>query len=323
MTVCVVGAGAWGTALAATFARGGASVSLYGRDVETVAAIGAGSNPRYLDGVDLPPIRATADLASALEGAEIVLLVVPVAATAAIVPQVLAHMVKGATIVCCSKGIDPVRGETPAAIVRRHDPAAKLAVLSGPSFAADVAQGLPTAVTLAADRQADAMALAERLSNPTLRLYAHDDPLGAELGGALKNVMALAVGVTRGLALGASAEAAVIARGFDELVRIATTLGARRETLTGLSGLGDLVLSCSSPQSRNFAYGDALGRGAGTSGLKLAEGVRTAATAARVSHERGLECAIIEGVDRLLRGEIEPQPLVRELLDRPLRSEVG
>ena len=327
MSICVVGAGAWGTALAATFARAGpgtgASVTLWGRDAETVAAIEAGTNPRYLPGIDLPPIRATTDLASALDGADIVLLVIPVAATRAIVPDVLAEMEEGATIICCSKGIDPERGETPAAIVRGHAPEASVAVLSGPSFAADVARGLPTAVTLAADDREEALRLAGRLSNPTLRLYAHDDPPGAELGGALKNVLALAVGVARGLELGASAEAALIARGFSELTRIATALGARRETLTGLSGLGDLVLSCSSPQSRNFRYGMTLGQGGDTTGLELAEGVRTASTAARISRERGLDCAIVEGVDRLLRGDVEPHALVHELLERPLRAEVN
>ena len=168
-----------------------------------------------------------------------------------------------------------------------------------------------------------AKTLAGRLSRPTFRIYAQDDRTGVELGGALKNVMAIAVGTARGLELGASAEAALVARGFDELARIAVRWGARRETLNGLSGLGDLVLSCASEQSRNFAYGVALGRGESTQGLKLAEGVRTAATAASISRREGLDCAVIEGVDRLLRKEVSARNLVGELLARPLRSETS
>ena len=322
MSVAVIGAGAWGTALAAVLASDGTTVSLHGRDAATLAAIHeTRENPRYLPGIALPALDATTELDTALAGAATVLLVVPVAATAQTVRAMAPILAADATVVCCSKGLDPEREETPAAIVARLVPNARVATLSGPSFAHDVAKGLPTAVTLGAAEMGEAGRLAALLSRPTFRLYAQDDLAGVELGGALKNVMALAVGTARGLRLGASAEAAVIARGFSELVRIAVALGARRDTLHGLSGLGDLVLSCASEQSRNFAYGVALGEGRSTEGLPLAEGVRTAATAARISRREGLDCAIVEGMARLLAGEVEAKALVEELLARPLRQE--
>ena len=322
MRIAVVGAGAWGTALAASCARAGRAVRLHGRDADLVAAIRVERrNPRYLKDIDLPPIAATTDMAEALDGAETVLLVVPVAATAEVGAAVVRVVGPDVPIVCCSKGIDPIHDETPSRIVHRLSPRTPLAALSGPSFAHDVARGLPTAVTLGAETLDTAMKLATTLSGPSLRLYAHDDLRGVELGGALKNVMAIAVGAARGLELGASAEAAVVARGFDELVRVAVALGARRDTLNGLSGLGDLVLSCSSEQSRNFAYGMALGREEPLEGLKLAEGVRTAGTAARIARERDLDCALIDGVDRMLNGQINASALVQELLNRPIKAE--
>lgn len=321
MTIAVLGAGAWGTALAAVMAGDGTPVRLWGRDGATIEAIERRrENPRYLPGIALPDMMATTRLETALDGADLALLVVPVKATREVARAVLDRAPQIA-LVCCSKGLEAQTGETPAVTVERLAPRAPVAALSGPSFARDVAAGLPTAVTLACPALDDATALAARLSRPRLRLYAHDDRRGVELGGALKNVMAIAVGAARGLGLGASAEAAVVARGFDELVRISTTLGARRETLNGLSGLGDLVLSCASPQSRNFAYGLALGEGRSTDGMPLAEGARSAASAARVSRRHGLDCAIVEGVDRMLRGAVRADALVEELLSRPLKRE--
>ena len=320
--VAVLGAGAWGTALAAALARSDREVRLWGRDAAALAAIAREHrNDAYLPGIALPPLETTSDPVDAMEGAAAVLLVVPVAATDAVVAGIAVSVPQNTTIVCCSKGIDPERSETPSETVRRLLPDRNVAVLSGPSFAHDVASGRPTAVTLAAPTLPRALKLVRALSGGGLRLYAHDDVRGVELGGALKNVMAIAVGAVRGLELGASAEAAVIARGFDELARVAVHEGARRETLNGLSGLGDLVLSCSSERSRNFAYGAALGRGEPTDALKLAEGVRTARTAAEVSRRNGLGCALIEGIDRLLRNELAPRALVEELLARPLKAE--
>ena len=314
--IAVLGAGAWGTALAVALCRADRAVRLWGRDEAALAALREGRSP-HLPDVALPPLEATADMAEAIDGADAVLLVVPVAATEAVARLVLP--LTDAPLVLCGKGLAPDTGETPRETVLRLAPARRVAVLSGPSFAADVARGLPTAVTLGAAE--GAFDLARALATPILRVYPNDDVRGVELGGAFKNVVALAVGVCRGLGLGPSAEAALAARGFAELVRLTTTLGGGRDTPGGLSGLGDLMLSCAGPGSRNFRFGEALGRKEGVDGLPLAEGARTAPTAARLSRTHGLDCAVMEGTARLLAGEVDATTLWRELLERPVRAE--
>ncbi|TFF18079.1 NAD(P)-dependent glycerol-3-phosphate dehydrogenase [Jiella endophytica] len=323
--IAVVGAGAWGTALAALHARGGETVALLGRDAETIAAIAkTRENPRYLAGIALPAsIRATIDPAEALAGADLVLLVVPAQSLADAATALRPYLAAEATLVLCAKGIARETGRFMSEIVAKALPDHPLAALSGPSFASDVARGLPTAVTVAAGDAAEADGLARRLSTETFRCYASSDLRGVEAGGALKNVLALAAGIVAGRGLGASAEAALVTRGFVELRRLGEALGGRPETLMGLSGLGDLVLTCSSPQSRNFAYGAALGRGDDLKGLKLAEGVFTAAIAARLAEDAGIEAPIVQTVSEVLAGELSVDEAVQRLLARPLKREAG
>jgi len=326
--VAVAGAGAWGTALAALLARraeidGDAAVPLWGRDADFIRQMReSGENARYLPGIPLPAsLEPEADPARALADAETVLLVIPAQALRAACRELAVHLKPGATLVCCAKGIERETGRFASEIVAAELPEHPVAVLSGPSFAADVARGLPTAVTLAAGTDASAEALAHRLSTATFRIYAGTDILGVEAGGALKNVMALAAGAAHGLDLGASAGAALVTRGFVELRRLGEALGARPDTLMGLSGLGDLVLTCSGSQSRNFRYGEAMGRGEPLAGLKLAEGAHSAAVAARLAAERGIEAPIVEAVAALVDGRLSAREAVDSLLARPLKRE--
>jgi glycerol-3-phosphate dehydrogenase (NAD(P)+) len=321
--VAVIGGGAWGTALAATTARKDLPTTLYARDAQTVSAIReTGENPRYLPGVRLPSgIEASTNSAIALEGAEAVLLVVPAQTLRGVLQTLRPALPAGAPLVLCSKGIEQDTGLFASDVVHAELGAWPLAVLSGPSFASDVARGLPTAVTLAAESDTLAESLAAALSSQTFRVYASSDVLGVEAGGALKNVLAIAAGAVAGRGLGASAQAAIVTRGFVELRRLGEALGARPETLMGLSGLGDLVLTCASSQSRNFSYGVALGEGRDLSGLKLAEGVHSAAIAARLARERGIEAPIIETVAAILHGGLSLDAAIEALLSRPLKRE--
>ncbi len=325
MTIAVVGAGAWGTALAALYARGGETVHLLGRDAETLAAIAERrENLRYLPGIALPPsIRPTTDAAAAFAGADLVLLVVPAQSLSELTPTLLGAVSRNAVLVLCAKGIERGSGRFMSDIVAEALPGLTVGVLSGPSFASDVARGLPTAVTVAARDAESADSLARRLSTESFRCYASDDIRGVEAGGALKNVLALAAGVVIGRGLGASAQAALVTRGLSELRRLGEALGGRPETLMGLSGLGDLILTCSSPQSRNFAYGAALGRGEDLSNMKLAEGVHTAAIAARLARENRIEAPIVAIVAELLDGELSVDEAGQRLLQRPLKREIG
>ncbi|GGE08282.1 glycerol-3-phosphate dehydrogenase [NAD(P)+] [Aureimonas endophytica] len=321
--IAVIGGGAWGTALAALEARAGRETVLYARDPATVADITeTRRNRRYLPGLDLPPaLRATSDLGAALAGAAIVLLVTPAQTLREILPALAAACPAEAPLVLCAKGIERGTGRFASEIAAEHLGGARIAVLSGPSFAADVAAGLPTAVTLAAAAPDAADRLALALSTETFRIYASTDILGVEAGGALKNVLAIAAGIVAGRGLGASAGAAVVTRGLGELRRLGEALGARPETMTGLSGLGDLVLTCSGPQSRNFAYGLALGRGADLAGLKLAEGVFSAAMAADLARRHGIDAPLIATVAAILADELSVDEAARRLLSRPLKRE--
>lgn len=320
--VAVLGGGAWGTALATQARRSGYFVSLWAREAATVESIRNRSNPRYLPGIELAGgIEATVDAAAALAGADCVLAVIPAQALRAALGQIAPALPRGAPLVLCAKGIERDTGLLLTDIAREMAPNNPLAILSGPSFASDVARGLPTAVVIAAEDESSAAALAMRLSSGNFRCYSSDDMIGVEIGGALKNVFAIAAGAVQGAELGASAHAAMVTRGFVELRRIADAFGANPETLMGLSGLGDLLLTSSSTQSRNFAYGLAIGRGEDLDGLPLAEGVATAGIAARICMERGINAPIIAAVAGILDRAITIQEAVAALMARPLRSE--
>jgi len=321
--IAVLGGGAWGTALATAMLRAGNDVLLWARDGETIAAINERrNNPRYLPGILLQPApRATADLGEALAGAEIVLAVTPAQTLRFLLEAIAGQIGPGAPLVICAKGIERTTGRLLSEIAAELLPETPVVVLSGPSFATDVARGLPTAVTVAARDEALAARLAGLFSSSSFRCYSSDDLIGVELGGALKNVLAIAAGAVTGAGLGASAQAAMVTRGFVELRRIGAAFGARPETLMGLSGLGDLILSCGSAQSRNFSYGMALGQGRPVEGLPLAEGVPTAPIAAEIAASRGIDAPIVTAVAALLRTEITIDEAVTALLSRPLKSE--
>ena len=320
--VCVLGSGAWGTALACVASRSGHETFIWGRSEATAAEINTkNTNTRYLGEVELEKgITASTNLRRSLEDAAIVVLAIP---TQTLSSVLRAKEFSGcnSTVLCACKGIDRETGKLPSQLVRQRLPEARVGTLSGPSFAVDVVRNLPTAVTIAFESETDAAMIALELSTDNFRCYASGDLMGVELGGALKNVLALAVGAARGMELGASAEAALIARGFAEINRIATNLGAKPATLAGLSGLGDLVLTCSSPQSRNFSYGMALGRGDSLDGLPLAEGVHTAATAAKLAGDSGIPAPIISAVVDVLEKRVTAREAVDQLLTRPLKRE--
>ncbi|MGO4831217.1 NAD(P)H-dependent glycerol-3-phosphate dehydrogenase [Rhizobiaceae sp. 2RAB30] len=321
--LAVLGGGAWGTALAMIAQSAGHAVRLWARDSATVEALrDRGENPRYLPGIRLDrTIDATVDAGEALAGADHVLAVVPAQTLRGVLGAIAVSMPPSATIVLCAKGIERDTGALLSSVVTEALPQNPIAALSGPSFATDVARGLPTAVVVASPDAERAAALAALLSTPSFRCYSTDDLVGVEIGGALKNVLAIAAGTVAGAGLGASAQAAMVTRGFVELRRIAASFGARPETIMGLSGLGDLMLTCGSAQSRNFAYGLALGRGEKLDGLPLAEGVPTAAIATRLAQEKGIAAPIITAVDELLRGAITIRQAVSNLMTRPLRAE--
>ena len=293
MRITVVGAGAFGTALAIAWSRDHA-VTLVSRDPGRVRAAPA---------FPLPP---GVGVAGEVEDADVVAYATPAQTFADVVAR---HPPRRATGLICAKGIDAGTGRL---LPQLH----AFPVLSGPGFAAEIARGLPTALTLAGD---DGGRLAEGLSGP-LRLYASADPLGAAAGGALKNVAALAVGMARGLELGSSAEAALTTRASAELARLVVALGGRAETFQGLSGLGDLILTCSSPQSRNFSHGERIARGERGDG-RLVEGVHTAAIAARLAERHGVEAPIVSAVAAIVAGDLTPRDAVDALLARPLRRE--
>ncbi len=324
-SVAVLGAGAWGTALALTMWRAGYDAVLWARDGQLAQEIThAHRNSRYLPGVALDArLAARDDMAAVLVGADCVLAAVPAQSMRGVLAAAGEMLGPKVPVVLCAKGIERESGRLMSQVARDVLPENPLAALSGPSFAADVANGLPTAVTVAAHEGALAADLAARLSAPNLRCYSSDDLTGVEIGGALKNVLAIAAGATSGAGLGASAVAAITTRGFVEMRRIGTALGARAETLMGLSGLGDLILTCGSAQSRNFAYGLALGRGESLEGRPLAEGAFTAAIAARIARERALDAPITAAVTDMLEGRMTVQNAMQALLTRPLKSEAG
>lgn len=320
MSISVMGAGAFGTALAVALARDGRAITLWARDADHAAEIARRRrNDRRLPGIDLPEtVSVTAEIADLPVGP--VLLAVPMQALSG---ALAAHatMLDGRALVACAKGIDLATGRGPGALIRAACPAALPAMLTGPSFAADIARGLPTALTLACPDEEAGAGLQADLSTPVLRLYRTDDMAGAELGGALKNVVAIAAGVAIGAGLGDSARAALMTRGFAELTRLAGALGARAETLAGLSGFGDLVLTCTSAQSRNFRYGQALGEGARFDPGITVEGAATARAALALARSRGIDMPVADMVTRLIDGTASVGAAVDTLLSRPLRKE--
>jgi glycerol-3-phosphate dehydrogenase (NAD(P)+) len=319
----VAGAGAWGAALANAAAAAGRTVIFWGRDDDRMHAIATTRQSDRLPGVDLArAVEATSDLKE-LGRCDAILVATPAQASREIALR-LASAPGSAPLVTCAKGIERGTRAFMTEVLAEAAPGRRTAILSGPSFAADVAAGLPTAVTLACADEDLARALCGALRGPALRLYHSTDVRGVEIGGAAKNVLAIACGVAAGRGLGASAVAALTARGFAELRRFGEAFGARGSTLMGLSGLGDLVLTCSSPQSRNFAFGLALGRGAGADEARaggLAEGRFTALALTELARERGVEMPIADCVQGLIEGSLDVKAAVSALLARPPKGE--
>jgi len=320
----VLGGGAWGTALAQVAAADGRDTLLWAREPEVVDSINREhENAMFLPGVALSPaIRATRELAD-LADCEALLVVTPAQHMRAVLEQA---PVEARALILCSKGIEERSGALLHDVARAACPDAPIAVLSGPSFADEVARGLPTAVTLATDESAIREQIRAALARPNFRIYVSDDVAGAEIGGAVKNVLAIACGVVEGKGLGQNARAALIGRGFAEMTRFGIALGARRETLAGLSGLGDLVLTCSSTSSRNYSLGLGLGQGRSAAELlddrrTVAEGAFTAPVLARLAREKGIDMPIVAAVDALIGGRADVDQILEQLLARPPRAE--
>ena len=323
--MAVLGGGAWGTALACVLAQQHA-VTLWANEAETVNAINeAHENPQFLPDITLPAaIHATENLAD-LSAANIILMVVPAQFARPVLTALAAHN-KHASLVLCSKGIERGSLKLMSDVAGEIWPHGQLAVLSGPSFAADVARGLPTAVTLACADATQWAYLADHIGTAHFRPYLSDDIIGAEIGGAIKNVLAIACGIVAGKNLGESARAAVTARGFAEMNRLGAALGANGETLGGLSGLGDLILTCSSTQSRNFSLGQALGEGADAASVlaarrSVSEGAMSAAAVAALADKHALDMPICRAVNAIVSGAISVDDAIADLLARPFTRE--
>jgi glycerol-3-phosphate dehydrogenase (NAD(P)+) len=317
--IAVLGAGAWGTALALAAMAAGRQTSLWVREDDVLADIRAGRGNRFLPSVALPrELTVTGDLAGACK-ADALLLVVPAQVLHGFADSLKPYLRPGTPLVICAKGIEKGSGKLVTEVAAECLPGAQLAILSGPSFARDVAKGLPTAVTIAA-KGALAARLQTALGGPVFRPYASDDLTGVALGGAAKNVYAIACGVVEGMGLGENARAALLARSFAELSRLGEALGARRETLMGLSGLGDLVLTATSKSSRNFSFGVALGAGEAP-GAALAEGVDTAPALVARAHAQNVEMPIAEAMADLLSGALPLGEAMLRLMSRKLKAE--
>jgi glycerol-3-phosphate dehydrogenase (NAD(P)+) len=323
-SIGVVGGGAWGTALAQVAAAGSQQVILWARETDVVESINSShENRTFLAGCPLGPnIRATSDL-SGLSDCDFWLVATP----AQHMRSVLADAAQNAQpLILCSKGIEESSGQMLHHVAREVVDGSPIAVLSGPTFAHEVAKGLPTAVTLAAEDEKLGQMLRDRIALPTFRVYLSSDVAGAEIGGAVKNVLAIACGVVEGKGLGQNARAALIARGFAEMTRFGLANGAQRETLAGLSGLGDLVLTCSSTSSRNFSLGKGIGEGRSPLELMsdrktVAEGAFTAPVLARLAEQMGIDMPVVAAVDKLLSGRANVDQVLQELLARPPRPE--
>ena len=325
--VSIVGAGAWGTALAQTLVQSGKSVTIWAREADVAADINERHvNRTFLPGVPLDlGVRATETLREATR-ADVILLVVPAQHLRSVATELARDLTPGQPVVICAKGIEQVSGKLMGEIAGEVLPQALLAVLSGPSFAADVVRGLPAALTLACRPETAGKALVAGLSSRQMRLYWTSDVVGAELGGSVKNVLAIAAGIVAGRELGASAHAALVTRGFAELRRFAEAYGARPETLMGLSGLGDLILTCGSPQSRNMSLGRALAEGQPLSEIlgsrsSVTEGVYTAAAVVKLARAKNIDMPIAEAVHAIVEGQISVDDAIAGLMQRPLKAE--
>ena len=319
--VAVIGAGAWGTALAGAAARAGRSVTLYARSAASVARMRATHENIRLPGVRLESgIEIIGDIAQAAR-ADVILIATPAQSLREAVSAIAPHLKPSSPVVATAKGIERGTHQFMTEVIAEAAPNAVPAILSGPSFADDVARGLPTTVTLATKDETLAAALVQALGSPTFRPYHTTDVRGVEIGGAAKNVLAIAAGIVVGRKLGASAQAALTTRGFSELARLGRACGARAETLVGLSGLGDLILTCSSLQSRNFALGAALGRGEPPAPGKLAEGQFTAPVLAELATSKGVDMPVSSAVAGILAGRITIDAAIEALLTRPFKAE--
>jgi glycerol-3-phosphate dehydrogenase (NAD(P)+) len=326
--LAVIGGGAWGTALAQTAARAGAEIVLWARDPAVVEAINRDrANPVYLPGIALDPtVAATAEPETALAGADGALIVVPAQFLRSVVIRLAPVLSPRLKLLLCAKGIETNSLKTMSEIAAELTPASPLAVLSGPSFAAEVARGLPTAVTIASRDPAIAGSWVAALGTMQFRPYSSDDPIGVEIGGAVKNVLAIACGIVEGRGLGDNARAALITRGLAEMVRLGAAKGAAAETFRGLSGLGDVVLTCTAPQSRNYTLGLALGQGATLSDAlagrrSVVEGVASSGAVAALAKRLGVEMPIAAAVDAVLHRGMAIDMMIDSLLRRPYRSE--
>jgi glycerol-3-phosphate dehydrogenase (NAD(P)+) len=320
-SVAVIGAGAWGTALAGVAARAGRDVVLYARNPKSAAEIAATRANAKLSGVKLDVnVKVTDDIALAAR-ADIILIATPAQNLREAVIALAAHLANGTPVIASAKGIERGTHKFMTEVIAEAAPNALPAILSGPSFADDVARGLPTAVTLAANDERLATALVQSLGSSTFRPYHTTDVRGVEIGGAAKNVLAIAAGIVVGRKLGASAQAALTTRGFSELMRLGRACGARSETLSGLSGLGDLILTCSSPQSRNLALGIALGRGERAPRDRLAEGEFTAPVLIELAASQNVDMPVSNAVAAILAGKVTIDAAIEGLLTRPFKAE--
>ena len=326
-TIGVIGAGAWGTALAQTAAKAGRDVLIWSFEQDVADVINnKHENTIFLPGVALEPNIAAVTAMADLDVCDAVLAVAPAQHLRATLEKFAPFARRGLPIILCAKGIEQSSLSMMTQVLAETIPSAIPAVLSGPSFAIDTAQGLPTAVTLACKDETTGAALIEALGTPRFRPYLATDLIGAEIGGAVKNVLAIGCGIVEGRGLGKSAHAALIARGFAEMTRLALALGARRETLAGLCGLGDLVLTCSSPQSRNMSCGLALGRGVHLDDIlgsrrSVTEGVASAPAVVALAKRHGVEMPICEAVNEVLAGRTTVEAAIEALLARPFTLE--
>jgi glycerol-3-phosphate dehydrogenase (NAD(P)+) len=320
-SVAVIGAGAWGTALAGVAARAGRDVVLYARDPASAATIAATRVNPKLSGAQLDAsIKVTNDI-SVAAAAGIILIATPAQNLRAAITPLAPHLAKPTPVIACAKGIERGTHKFMTEVIAETAPNAIPAILSGPSFAEDVARGLPTAVTLAANDETLASALVQALGSVSFRPYHTTDIRGVEIGGAAKNVLAIAAGIVIGRKLGASAQAALTTRGFSELMRLGRACGARSETISGLSGLGDLILTCSSPQSRNLALGIALGRGEPPPREKLAEGEFTAPVLIELAASQNVDMPVSNAVAAILSDAVTIDEAIESLLTRPFKAE--
>ena len=326
-TIGIIGGGAWGTALGQTLRQAGRDVVLWAREMEVVDEINKRhANTPFLPGVTLDRgLRATGDLKD-IAAQAVVMLVAPAQYVRAVASELARHLPTGTPVVICAKGLEQATSKLLGEVLAEALPQARQAVLSGPSFAADVARGLPAALSLASLDEDLGRSLAAAIGYRHLRIYWASDPVGVQLGGAVKNVLAIAAGIVQGKGFGASAHAALVTRGFAEMRRFGAALGARPETLMGLSGLGDLLLTCGSPQSRNMSLGHALGQGQPLAEVlgnrrSVAEGVYTAAAIVRVAAQKGVEMPISEAVHAIVDGNLTVDMAIEALMSRPQRSE--